>query len=134
MRRVLSMAVPGLIIVLLIVGVSAIATGYLHIRGVAHAVTASSWMDHEFGTSQLGPTQVGWDLMCLQLDNRSELMVHLLRHEDGRIDVNSSATLVHPDARVEHLRKDQLEVVASGQWTNPRSGVVYPQGWECERR
>jgi predicted secreted hydrolase len=104
--------------------------GYLHVRGVAHAVTGSSWMDHEFGTSQLGPTQVGWELMCLQLDNHSELMVYRLRHEDGRIDVNSGATLVYPDARTERLNKDQLEVVALGQWTSPRSGVVYPQGWE----
>jgi predicted secreted hydrolase len=104
--------------------------GYLHLRGVAKTVTGISWMDHEFGTSQLGPTQVGWDWMTLQLDNRSELMVYLLRHEDGRVDANSGATLVHPDGRTERLKRDQFEVVALGQWTSPRSGVVYPQSWE----
>jgi predicted secreted hydrolase len=104
--------------------------GYLHVRGVAHAVTGLSWMDHEFGTSQLGPTQVGWDWMSVQLDNRSELMVYQLRHEDGKVDANSGATLVHPDGRTEQLQKDQIEVIPLDQWTSPRSGTVYPQGWE----
>jgi len=104
--------------------------GYLHVGGVAKAVTGSSWMDHEFGTSQLGPTQVGWDWMSLQLDNRSELLVYLLRHEDGKIDVNSRATLVHPDGRPAHLKVDQIGVIARGRWTSPRSGTPYPQGWD----
>jgi predicted secreted hydrolase len=104
--------------------------GVLRMRGVAKEVTGMSWMDHEFGSSQLGPTQVGWDWFSVQLDNRTELMVYLLRHADGRIDPHSSGTLVHPDGQAEHLRQEMIEVVALGQWTSPRSGATYPQGWE----
>jgi predicted secreted hydrolase len=104
--------------------------GVLQVRGVAKAVTGISWMDHEFGSSQLEPTQVGWDWFSVQLDNRTELMVYLLRHEDGRIDPHSSATLVHPAGQAEHLRQEMFEVVALGKWTSPRSGATYPQGWE----
>jgi predicted secreted hydrolase len=104
--------------------------GVLHVRGVAKAVTGLSWMDHEFGSSQLEATQVGWDWFSVQLENRTELMIGLLRHEDGRIDGHSSGTLVHPDGQAEHLRREMIEVIPQGQWTSPRSGVTYPQGWE----
>jgi predicted secreted hydrolase len=104
--------------------------GYLHVRDVAHAVTGLSWMDHEFGTSQLGPTQVGWDWMSIQLDNHSELMVYQLRNEDASIGANTGATLVHPDGSVEPLGTDQVTVTVMGRWTSPRSGAVYPQGWD----
>jgi predicted secreted hydrolase len=104
--------------------------GILQVRGVAKEVTGTSWMDHEFGSSQLEPTQVGWDWFSVQLDNRTELMLYLLRHEDGRIDPHSSGTLVHPGGQAEHLRKEMFEVVALGKWSSPRSGATYPQGWE----
>ncbi|MBI3329319.1 MAG: carotenoid 1,2-hydratase [Nitrospinae bacterium] len=104
--------------------------GLLHVRGISREVTGISWMDHEFGSSQLGPTQVGWDWLSLQLEDRTELMVYLLRHADGRVDRYSSGTVVHPDGRAEHLPREAFEVVALGRWTSPRSGATYPQGWE----
>jgi len=104
--------------------------GLLHVEGTAKEVTGVSWMDHEFGSAQLGPTQVGWDWFSVQLDNRTELMVYLIRHADGRIDPHSSGTLVHPDGRARHLTRDAFQVSALGRWTSPRSGTTYPQGWE----
>ncbi|HSF31316.1 MAG TPA: lipocalin-like domain-containing protein [Candidatus Tectomicrobia bacterium] len=103
--------------------------GVLQVRGAAKEVMGMSWMDHEFSSSSLEPTQVGWDWFSLQLDNGAELMVYLLRHEDGRIDPHSSGTLVHPDGQAEHLRQEMVEVVALDKWTSPRSGATYPQGW-----
>lgn len=104
--------------------------GLLHVKGVAKEVTGSSWMDHEFGSSQLEPAQVGWDWFSVQLDNRTELMVYLLRHADGSIDPHSSGTLIHPDGQAEHLRQEMFEVRPLGQWTSPRSSATYPHGWE----
>jgi predicted secreted hydrolase len=104
--------------------------GVLHVRGVAKQVTGISWMDHEFGSSQLGPTMVGWDWFSVQLDTGLELMVYQLRHEDGGIDPHSSGTLVYQDGRAEHLRHDMFAVAAQGRWLSPRSGVAYPHGWD----
>jgi predicted secreted hydrolase len=104
--------------------------GVLWVRGAVKDVTGLSWMDHEFGSSQLEATQVGWDWFSVQLEDRSELMLYLLRHEDGRIDPHSSGTLVLPNGQVEHLPREAFEVVTLGQWTSPRSGVTYPQGWQ----
>jgi predicted secreted hydrolase len=104
--------------------------GLIHIRGAAKSVTGISWMDHEFGSSQLGATMVGWDWFSVQLDHGMELMVYQLRHEDGRLDPHSSGTLVYQDGRTAHLRHEMFEIVAQQQWISPRSGAVYPQGWE----
>jgi predicted secreted hydrolase len=104
--------------------------GLLHVRGTAKAVTGISWMDHEFGSSQLGATMVGWDWLSVQLDNGMELMAYQLRHEDGRVDPHSSGTLIHQDGRTEHLEHEMYTIVAQDQWISPRSGAVYPHGWE----
>jgi len=104
--------------------------GLLHVRGEAKTVTGISWMDHEFGSSQLGAATVGWDWFSVQLDNRLELMVYQLRDEDGRIEPHSSGTVVYQDGRTVPLRQEMFEVVAQGQWISPRSGAVYPHGWE----
>jgi predicted secreted hydrolase len=104
--------------------------GVLQVREAAKEVTGMSWMDHEFRSSSLEPTQVGWDWFSVQLDNRTELMLYLLRHEDGRIDNHSSGTIVHPGGQTDHLRRDMFEVIVLGAWTSPHSGTTYPQGWE----
>ena len=47
-------------------------------------VRGLSWMDHEFGSSQLRDDQVGWDWFSIQLENRVELMFYQIRQETGR--------------------------------------------------
>lgn len=92
-------------------------------------VTGVSWMDHEFGSSQLTASQVGWDWFSVQLTNNHELMLYHIRHQDGSIDPHSSGTLVRPDGTSLHLRRDDVQVQTHGQWKSPRSGAVYPQRW-----
>ena len=60
-----------------------------HVQGI-------SWMDHEFSSSQLAPYQAGWDWFSLQLDDGHDLMIYVLRHQDGSPDPFSSGTLVDP--------------------------------------
>ncbi len=103
--------------------------GTLVAEGRTVKVTGQSWMDHEFGSSQLREYQVGWDWFSLQLDNQVELMLYLLRDRDGTIDPYSSGTLIQPDGRAEHLRREDFAVKALGTWKSPRSGGVYPIRW-----
>jgi len=42
-------------------------------------VQGISWMDHEFGSTQLREYQVGWDWFSLQLDKGMELMFYQIR-------------------------------------------------------
>jgi predicted secreted hydrolase len=107
-------------------------TGILSIDGVMTTVRGESWMDHEFGTNQLAPEQVGWDWFSLQFDNGEEVMLYRLRREDGTIDRNSSGTAVDLSGRGLHLGNDDFDVVALRDWTSPASGATYRLDWDIE--
>ncbi|MEM0950587.1 MAG: lipocalin-like domain-containing protein [Cyanobacteria bacterium P01_H01_bin.74] len=105
-------------------------TGTLLINNQLSPVSGLSWMDHEFGSSQLSAKQTGWDWFSIQFNNNTELMLYLLRHADGSVDPNSSGTLVWEDGHSQHLALDEFTVTPSGKiWTSPSSGGTYPMGW-----
>jgi predicted secreted hydrolase len=106
--------------------------GRLTLDGADYRVTGLSWMDHEFGSGDLGDDLVGWDWFSLQLDNRSELMLYRLRRSDGRPGPASSGTLVQADGRVTFLRSEEIQLAVLGYWTSPASKARYPQGWEVK--
>jgi len=107
-------------------------TGFLSIDGEAVNVQGESWMDHEFGTNQLGADQIGWDWFSLQLDNGEELMLYQLRNADGTIDPNSSGTVVAPNGSSTHLTLGDFTVRAFRSWESPASAATYRLDWEVE--
>jgi predicted secreted hydrolase len=104
--------------------------GTLTYKGRALRVQGMSWMDHEFSSSQLAPYQAGWDWFSLQLDDGHELMLYILRHQDGSADPFSSGTLVDPQGRSRHLKLAEFTIQPLQQWQSPKSGAVYPAGWK----
>jgi predicted secreted hydrolase len=95
-----------------------------------YKVVGNSWMDHEFGSNQLTAEQVGWDWFSIQLEDGIELMLYIMRKADGTIDENSSATVVNPDGKSDHLTRDQFTIKATDYWTSPKTKGKYPSGWE----
>ena len=93
-------------------------------------VQGTSWMDHEFGSSQLREYQVGWDWFSIQLENRLELMFYQLRHKDGKIDLYSSGTIIFPDGTLQHLPLKEFQIEVLDRWKSPNSGATYPSGWK----
>ena len=93
-------------------------------------VRGTSWMDHEFFSSSLAPGQVGWDWFALQLDDGAEVMLYLLRHQDGRLDAASSGTLIDPQGKTRRLQLSDFVIKPTGAWKSPHSGATYPAGWE----
>ncbi len=106
------------------------ARGTVRAGGEEFAVSGLSWKDHEFSTSALGASLVGWDWFSIQLDDGSELMLFILRREDGGIDDYSSGSVVRPDGSTRALAREDFSITATGQWTSPHSGAVYPSGWQ----
>lgn len=94
--------------------------------------TGQAWMDHEFGSAQLREHQRGWDWFSIQLDNDAELMLYVIRRDDGTPDVTSSGSLITQDGTVIHLRRDQLVVRPTGSWKSSKSKATYPMGWRIE--
>ena len=95
-------------------------------------VEGSSWMDHEFGTTFLEPTQQGWDWLSLQLDDGTDLMVYLLRQQDGSRDTHSSGTLVDSQGDIVALGVDDYRLIPGRTWSSPTSGARYPVEWRLE--
>lgn len=107
-------------------------TGTVTVAGETLAVSGTSWMDHEFGSGDLGPDQVGWDWFSIQLENQTELMFYRLRRADGTTDPASSGTLVFPDGRSQHLLTSDVHIEALDHWTSGQSGTRYPSRWHIE--
>ena len=93
-------------------------------------VTGSSWMDHEFFTHTLAAAQAGWDWFALQLDDGWEVMLYLLRQQDGTIDPASSGTLIDPQGQARPLKLADFQLTPTGTWKSPHSGAIYPAGWK----
>jgi predicted secreted hydrolase len=104
--------------------------GTIFVDGRRLTVTGESWMDHEFFTSAMAPNLSGWDWFSLQLGDGWEVMLYLLRHQDGSVDPASSGTLIDPQGRTRHLNLADFTVKATGAWTSPHTRAKYPAGWE----
>ena len=92
-------------------------------------VTGLSWMDHEFGSADLGRDVVGWDWFSLHLSDSTELMWYSLRRADGSADPVSSGTFVFADGHTRALNAQDLTIEPVSYWTSPRSHARYPQRW-----
>jgi predicted secreted hydrolase len=103
--------------------------GTLTVRGKAMPVTGLSWMDHEFGSTQLSLDQIGWDWVSLQLDDGTELMLYIIRKTDGRPDPYSAGTWVAADGRTVRLKQQDFTIEVLDRWTSPRTKGVYPMRW-----
>lgn len=104
--------------------------GRLNLDGVTYQVTGLSWMDHEFGSGDLGEDLVGWDWFSVQLSNQMDVMIYRLRRADGRPDPSSSGTLIGPERHVTPLAADDVLLSALDSWTSSASKARYPNGWE----
>ncbi|MBI3013687.1 MAG: carotenoid 1,2-hydratase [Candidatus Tectomicrobia bacterium] len=105
------------------------AMGSLRLGEKVFAVNGETWMDHEFGSNQLDPEQVGWDWFGLQLEDGTEIMLYQIRRRGGGVDPFSSGTRVLADGRSIHLPSGAFSVEATGRWRSPRSQTPYPSGW-----
>lgn len=104
-------------------------TGSLTIDGEQFEVTGLTWMDHEFGSAELGTDQVGWDWFSIQLEDDTELMLYRMRRKDGSSDLASSGTAVSPDGRTRHLEVTDFQIESTATWASPESKATYPSRW-----
>jgi len=103
--------------------------GKIFLQNKEILVQGISWMDHEFGSSQLREYQVGWDWFSIQLDNKTELMFYQIRHKDGKIDPYSNGTIVFPDGTYRHLLRNEFQIEVLDHWKSSKSGAVYLSKW-----
>ncbi len=94
------------------------------------SVEGTSWMDHEFFSSGLDKSEVGWDWLSLQLADNTELMLYRLRHKDGSVDPFSSGTYVDANGKSTFLGVRDFSMTPTGEtYTSPITKAVYPIAW-----
>lgn len=96
------------------------------------SVEGTSWFDHEFGSNQLTPDQVGWDWFSLHLSDGQELMLYFLRRKDGTMEPSSSGTLVNRSGNTLHLKRSDINLEVLDYWKSPKSGGRYPSRWRMK--
>jgi predicted secreted hydrolase len=105
-------------------------TGAVMLDGREYRVQGSSWMDHEFFTNQLDPSETGWDWFAIQLEDGAELMLYRLRRRDGSVDPYSAGTFVDPTGRSLFLSANDFTLLPGESWKSPHDGAVYPVRWQ----
>jgi predicted secreted hydrolase len=108
------------------------AEGKIFLKNTEIPVQGISWMDHEFGSTQLREYQVGWDWFSLQLEKGVELMLYQIRHKDGNIDPHSSGTLIFPNGTSRYLSNKEFQIEVLKQWKSEKSKAIYPSEWKLK--
>jgi len=103
------------------------ATGTLDVAGQLLDVTGEVWFDHQWGQLQTA-VNLGWDWFSLQLDDRSEVMVFIVR--DPAAEVLVGATVFDPNCGAVEVPADQITLTPTGSWTSPVTSCTYPSGWD----
>ena len=106
--------------------------GELIVEGKAHAVQGESWFDHEWSTTQLGPEQTGWNWLCVQFADGTELMLYQMRLKNGGIDPISSGTFVAADGATKFLPGSAFVLTPQRHWKSAETGGDYPVEWRVE--
>jgi predicted secreted hydrolase len=107
-------------------------SGELMLDNRKYEVEGTAWMDHEFFTNQLDPSQAGWDWFSLQMNDGSELMLYRLRRKDGSVDPYSSGTYIDSQGRSRLLEGDEFSLEPGRRWTSPNTGTTYPIRWRVQ--
>jgi predicted secreted hydrolase len=91
-------------------------------------VTGQAWFDHQWGDFRIDAF-AGWDWFALQLDDGADVMLYLIRGDDGAY-VSAAGSYVTPDGLTLALHEHEFEIVATGAtWESPHTGAVYPAAW-----
>lgn len=99
-------------------------TGRIQIGTTSFDVSGTSWMDHEYFSSELDPGLSGWDWFSIQLENNTELMLYRLRRKDGGSDRFSAGSFVDASGKVTHLGSGDITLVPGRRWRD------YPVEWQ----
>lgn len=106
-------------------------TGKLIVGAETLLVRGTSWMDKEFGSSQLDSASVGWDWFSLQLADGRDVMLYLLRDSSGA-STWGGGTIAAPGRAPRYLPLGGFTVRVTNRWTSPATLARYPAAWRID--
>lgn len=106
--------------------------GQITIGDTRFDITGTTWMDHEFSTSALGSTALGWDWFGLQFDDGRDLMIGQIRLIGAGREAAFGGLLIEADGTSRYLAAEDFTITPTGTWRSPHTDAVYPAGWRIE--
>ncbi len=103
--------------------------GLFGVDGQIQPVTASAWMDHQWGSWQAHGVYAGWDWFSLRLDGGVQVMLFDFRDGAGGFLPGSGGTWIAADGSADHLAADEYTLEVLDRWTSPVSDATYPTRW-----
>ncbi|MBQ4837239.1 MULTISPECIES: lipocalin-like domain-containing protein [Pseudoalteromonas] len=104
-------------------------TGEVEFDSQLHTVKGRAWLDREWSSAFIDPSQAGWDWFSLQADNPADggLMAFCIRSSSRRYEY-CSATKIDENGQAQAFNNDQvsLEVLEHTQLGD----VTYPTRWQ----
>ena len=104
--------------------------GTLRIAGATHAVTGSTWIEHEYARHELASDDAGWNRYELLFDDGRELDARFT-HDAGGRTVATSGVFVSAHGAVTYLHEGDARAgnVMHTVWRSTPTGVTYPSLW-----
>ncbi len=102
-------------------------SGAIQDHGAQIQVTGQAWFDHQWGNF-VSLAGSGWDWLSIQLDDHTEYMLYVIRDAQKK-PISVVGTAVDADGTVGEIPSEKIEIAATGSWTSPQTGGVYPSGW-----
>ncbi|MFD0979321.1 lipocalin-like domain-containing protein [Tropicimonas aquimaris] len=103
-------------------------TGTLYLPDGQVAVTGEGWLDREWSSQPLAPTQDGWDWVSLHFDSGDKLMGFRLRDREG--PPFTSATWIAADGSATALGDGALRLTPLAE--TEVNGAAIPTRWKVE--
>jgi predicted secreted hydrolase len=103
--------------------------GVLEIAGKKYTVYGQAWMDHEFSSSTLTSSQMGWDWLSLPLKEKSALMLFRVRDARGPQYDFYSGSFIDASGALYPIKSSDIEWIPQKTWRSPHSGANYPIEW-----
>jgi predicted secreted hydrolase len=107
------------------------ASGTLNFAGKRYQVSGKAWLDREWSSALIDPSQSGWDWFSLQADDPTEggLMVFCIKDAEQKYD-NCSGSRIQPNGEIETI--SHADISLQREKYVELDGKPYPIKWSLE--
>ena len=100
-------------------------SGTVELAARATKVRGIAWLDHEWSSSYLAASAIGWDWTGINLDDGAALMAFRIRERGGG-PLWAGATRRDAAGNVRTYTPQEVRFMPRRHWRSPRTGIEYP--------
>jgi predicted secreted hydrolase len=86
-------------------------------------IRGKAWMDHQWGDWDVAKDR--WDCFSIKLKNKTDILIINTNNKKY-----SFAAIIDQNNKIKNTKKFKIQKL--GEWKSPKTGAVYPHGWEIK--